>query len=954
MDTYRGLDLEGRPMAHAPWGDSRNDNKKERTGFGPRNIPGTVFGEWIEHFERSGGDVDALVGLLNAHAPAGYEVDRESLVDGNREFGPEYYLYFVMFMKKLLRDFAFTCPVPESGLYSRHHRFYERGMAVGQPWGVDELGKPIAGFGILNISFPIRYIESELGKDADELISWMNRFVDDSFSVSRKFLYGEVDTTRCSYGYVLIFLGLAEAFQNGEGFLYEAFYRSISDGAKTLYADYLNTSPRYAIQSIVAMRNALSGVYRDELSWGVLSLTTQTLVEDELFRRIIGPYVHGVLCSGLPIQCGGLLATLEYVFHSPYSIVLAEPKVYDTDHYGFRIAFRPRIQIGRIAPYLCAVATAWLAGFLYYAVGAGAVEAVASMLVVSLAGFFCLRERAARRRAERRLEASGECGKRQISLLKRTNEELLESRANLERRVRERTAELDEANLRLRTQDEAKTRFFENISHELRTPITLIRSPLESIVGGEYGRTIGRDNRVFGIMHRNVLRLTRLVDDIIRVMKVESGNMNLFPEIIDVAKTMGGFLSEFESSARMKGVTMRMVADEGIAAFVSADPRCLETIAFNLLSNALKYTKPGGSVTVEVSVDPGQGSVLTRVRDTGVGIAESQYSLVFERFKRIYDADRNEYGSCGIGLSLSRELARLQGGDIVFESRVGEGSTFTVLLPAVGSGGMSPAVSVRASGEMRDYIKAGDNDEVPVAVSNLIDGIKTASDGKRPRLLVVDDNRDLVGLLTDLLSAEYDIRVAFDGDEALAVLKNGPLPDVVLSDIMMPFVDGIEFLRRIKEDDRLSSVPIVFLTARAAEEERLKVLRDGAVDYIYKPFSSEALKAKLRSVISIREAARREIERRVLSAIRGDERRGDSLTLQERLDQLAFSPREQDVARCLLEGLSDKEIAKSLGLSAKTVSHHASSVYRKAGVSGRMELSRLVSDYDSLRYASVR
>ena len=428
---------------------------------------------------------------------------------------------------------------------------------------------------------------------------------------------------------------------------------------------------------------------------------------------------------------------------------------------------------------------------------------------------------------------------------------------------------------RLRELDQVKTNFLANVSHELRTPITLISAPLAAIRSGEYGESLPKDHRVFGLIQTNADRLLRLVENLLSITRLEA-RQSLELEALDLSAMVPVYAAEFESLARERGIELSCVCEAGVAA--KADRKALETMVFNLVSNALKFTQTGGRVTIRVGAGAGGESgeaerAFVEVADTGIGIAAEDLSNLFSRYKQVYDKERHHYDGSGIGLSISRELARAMGGDIVVTSEYGKGSVFTLALPRASAEAAEAAVAEREPERSRPLIEksAGKVGERGTAIGA---AVTRAASGNRKTVLVVEDQAELRGFIAEGLAAECAVTQASDGQAAKEELdrlgaEGGNPPELIVSDIMMPRLDGIGLFEHARSSERLAAVPFIFLTAREEPEERLELLRKGAIDYIVKPFSLDELRAKIGSVLGLKEHERRDLAARIQTALEG-------------------------------------------------------------------------------------
>ena len=409
--------------------------------------------------------------------------------------------------------------------------------------------------------------------------------------------------------------------------------------------------------------------------------------------------------------------------------------------------------------------------------------------------------------------------------------------------------------------DRAKTQFFSNVSHEFRTPLTLLLGPIEDALGDAAEPLPPAQHARVLLMQRNALRLQKLVNTLLEFSRVQAGRAQASFAPTDLAALTADLASSFRST--IEGAGMRLTVDcRPLAAPVYVDSSMWEKIILNLLSNAFKFTFDGeirvGLRTV------GKHARLT-VEDTGTGIPADQLPLLFERFHRVEGARSRTHEGSGIGLALVHDLVALHGGEIGVDSVLERGTVFSVTIP-LGSAHL-PAGQLRASaplpaGAARAYVAEADG-WVPPVVAAIEPG------GVRPglgRLLIVDDNADMRVYLQRLLREQWQVTVCENGVEALEAVAR-QAPDLILSDVMMPRLDGFGLLAALRADPATRDIPVMLLSARAGEEARLEGLQAGAEDYLVKPFSGRELSARI-DLLRLRQHARvveRAVSRRTQS-----------------------------------------------------------------------------------------
>ncbi|ATB30467.1 hybrid sensor histidine kinase/response regulator [Melittangium boletus] len=408
-----------------------------------------------------------------------------------------------------------------------------------------------------------------------------------------------------------------------------------------------------------------------------------------------------------------------------------------------------------------------------------------------------------------------------------------------ERRRGERLAELDRA----------KTAFFSNISHEFRTPLTLMLGPLEDMLSNREKPLPDALRESLALVHRNGLRLFKLVNNLLGFARMEAGRATLTYQATDLASFTAELVSHFDSAIQRAG--LRLSVDlSALSEPVWVDREAWEKVVFNLLSNALKYTFEG-SIAVALRQE-GAEAVLS-VRDTGTGIAAQALPHIFERFHRVEGTHARGHEGSGIGLFLVRELARLHGGSVSVRSEVGEGSTFTVRLP-FGSAHL-PQEQVFAAVPFQEtasraapYLEEARGWLGERTPGVLREASSTAPRG--PRVLVVDDNADMRAYLTGILTPFFEVRAVRDGLQALEEARARP-PDLILSDVMMPRLGGFDLLREVRATPALRAVPFILLSARAGQEASVEGLEAGADDYLVKPFGARELLARVRAHLDL-------------------------------------------------------------------------------------------------------
>lgn len=432
-----------------------------------------------------------------------------------------------------------------------------------------------------------------------------------------------------------------------------------------------------------------------------------------------------------------------------------------------------------------------------------------------------------------------------LARMTRANEErfaqLIQAKAEVEQRVEQRTQELSDATRRLsqtlseiQALDHAKTEFFNNVSHELRSPLTLLIAPLEDLVAGR--APPGKIESVFDAMHRNATRLLQLINQLLDLAKIDAGEVKIAPEPVDLPSFARSIVQNFEAAASKKGVLLELHAPSSMAP-VMLDVWWIESAITNLLANALRATKPGKKVRVIVEDEGGDVSVC--VADEGPGIPAADQARVFERFSQ-GDSSARVIGTTGIGLALVREALRLHDGDVKLTSTLGEGATFKLVLPRRhdASGNAGKLQELRASRRPPAMTALDDHGGRPASTE------RAGPDPSAPLALVVEDNLELLEFVADVLELRYRVRAVSRAQDAVALARE-LRPDVVVSDVAMPEMDGYQLCRALRADNATRAIPVLLVTARTEVANVLEGFEAGANDYIVKPFHGRELLARV-------------------------------------------------------------------------------------------------------------
>jgi signal transduction histidine kinase/DNA-binding NarL/FixJ family response regulator len=507
------------------------------------------------------------------------------------------------------------------------------------------------------------------------------------------------------------------------------------------------------------------------------------------------------------------------------------------------------------------------------------------------------------------------------------HEDLKELTSNLEQKVIDRTRQIEDAN-------KQKTDAFINISHEIKTPLTLISNYLENYIKKN------NNSSDLDIVKNNVDKLKRDIINVLDFEKLEKGMPNYdHSQIVDLSEIITMNANLFKEMAIKKGIDLKFTIDDKLYSKIA--PGAIDRITNNLIDNAIKYTETKGKIDISLK---GENENLTlTVTDTGIGISKEMQEHIFKPYFQVSHKKSNIQG-IGMGLSIVKKIVEDVGGQILIDSQQGKGSTFKIIFT-------------------RYDLKEDDT------ISNLVDEKKPTSfqqaeiklnemkyDDNKKTIFLVEDNLQMLAYIHNELLSDYNIINAINGKEGLDKLKSIKKPDIIISDIMMDVMDGYEFFEELKKDNDYNTVPFIFLTAKLLEDDKIKGLKKGAVDYITKPFNIDELKAKLKSLLKVTDALRKEkideFMQRIFDALESNEKlQNKKRTIEdenpdidntELFKNYGISRRQSEIVSLLDQGYERKEIADILKIDLGTVKTHIDRMYKKFEVNNKTDLLNII------------
>lgn len=475
------------------------------------------------------------------------------------------------------------------------------------------------------------------------------------------------------------------------------------------------------------------------------------------------------------------------------------------------------------------------------------------------------------------------------------------ARLSEERRIRleSSNAELESLYAKVKELDEAKTRFFANVSHELRTPLALILGPVERMLGD--ANLTPEQRRQMESVNRNGKTLLKQVNDLLDVARLDAGKMQVRYARLDLTVWFRRIASQFEIAAEQRAIRYRISAPESLHA--QADPDMLERVFINLLSNAFKYTPDGGEIHAELAEDA--VGFRFAVTDSGPGVQPDQRRAIFERFRQADDSSTRKHGGSGLGLAIVKEFVDLHHGFIELDTAADGGAVFAVRMPLAAPPGVEIGEAPKTLGATTQAALVGALHELSAHSMDGADGRALKEMPGRPHVLVVEDNPEMRAFVADTLGSEYNVVTASDGQEGFERTQ-ALHPDLIVTDIMMPRMSGDQLVAAVRTQRLFDSVPILLLTAKSDDTLRVKLLQEGAQDYLTKPFLPQELQARARNLVAAKRAG--DTLRRELASV--------SLDLEGLADEIGVKHRQLQTA------LDATEVAREQAERAGQVKSH--------------------------------
>ena len=934
-----GIDLSNCKMRYEPWtvdkyGKYRIPTKNEiKEIYG---ISGEAVNETLLYFEESNGDTQKLIKLLNDHIIDNrFLTDREKLLDRSRWYNNEYYFYFIMFTKKVIGDYNWHFSKGDNVQLSIYHKIYEYGFLKYVPYGGEEQD---VNYSIVHA---ILKCYTPKGYDFSDYFEWIEALAKEKTMVSFKDTISKLENCLLCNEFNKYLLELSKVSLNKNSMIticYEAF--------DSYDLQSFSFVPEFMLLKVFSfITNKTGNVYEVEIKQTKKNSADFVFkAKDEYNRDKDHIYQTTNNFDENSITLGAFPQIIKKLFKLNKMPEVKNIKGQDTYCCSFTIEWEKRIlSIPYLQLFLCNLLASLfivLNHFYNWNIYSQIILFFIPVNIVLILLRLLKIEKMKRKISDENLFKSNEDNKLRLEEVQKLANELIMEKKELEQKVQERTKNLAEANEKLKELDVAKTNFFANVSHELRTPLTLIISPINEIRKGSYGKNIDKNNNIFLTMQKNTSRLLRLINNILDFIKIEENKMKIHKEKINISSALKIYISQIEPACKNKNLFIKF-KDNTNGVITLIDQSLFETAIFNFLSNALKFTDKGG-ITIELEKADNDYFIIA-ITDTGIGIPEDKKEYIFERFHQIDEKSNRKYEGSGIGLILSKEIIELCNGKIEVESKLGYGSTFKIFLPIE-----KEAIIDNDKIEKIKKINPTIIEEFKTEKKESINEIKPIIKREKT-ILLVEDNIDLQKYISSMLESNYNIIIAKNGLDALEKIRNQNKPSLIISDIMMPEMDGREFYQKIQNNESYKDIPFIFLTARAGENEKISGLKSGAVDYICKPFNIDELVAKVENFISknenIKDTYKNEIHKKVLNLLNEEssDTKFDEFAIEMKFREYNLSKREKEIIILLAEGKETKEIAGKLKINTHTVENHITNIYKKIGVSNKIELFRLLN-----------
>ncbi len=854
IKTIDGLiDLQNRKMIYAPWHmdhDGHNQPASKKEIENTYTISGQAVAEVLDYFEKRAEielgisaeeATSTLIARLNFQMPADrYRVNRIDLKDTGRFYSNEFYFYFIINTKFIMKRQDFHFGENDHIALNNTHKIYEKGTMEYPPFGIFE-NKLIHDVTSANNLMLLIYLEQNLHLDTTDYIILINSFLKKPYQIDRNFYNNEANW--CSLEFIEYGFELFKVFANSDEALYTA--PLVISGTNLKIGRLIANVPESLLfkgfTTTVRKMNDMHECTIKKFSKTRIDLKVR--IKDAFNIKQYGQYLSSGIYNDALVWKGSVSAFMRVIYQEN---LVPESKM-EIQENGFMLSFS-LLETRRIVlvSFLIFIMGGILGVLLVQLLKLSLVISSVSAFILTLLTVLYYQSRRKVALLTKKMNMQFEASREQLEQLEITSQELVKEKLVLEDKVKSRTEELMTLNDKLQLLDQAKTQFFANISHELRTPLTLILGPLDLIIKGEYGEKLScNDERLFSIK-ANTLRLLHLINNLLDYSKIESGKMIVNKQPTELNKVIDYYLATINSAAEARKLNIHFIKNKK-KIITALDRDLFEKAFFNILSNAMKFTPEGGKISISLThyqdKNKREFNVL-KIKDTGIGIPKEKQDLVFERFVQIDGSSNRKYEGTGIGLSFTKEIMEMHDGKIEMKSEMGKGTEFLLYFPY-------------NQEEIKDYQENEITDVKEWLLSDIhfkknnIQQNENISVQKDLSVLVVDDNNDIREFIKNLLKSNYNIFLAENGLKGFESAKKH-LPDIIISDVMMPICNGYEMTKKLKLDPDTKNIPVILLTAKADLDNKIEGLETGADDYLAKPFNQEELLIRIKNLLDNR------------------------------------------------------------------------------------------------------
>lgn len=925
MDGNRKfIDISTRKMVYVPWLLDENLNYKQPSKNAIKEVYGINGQTIIETYSKfliEGGDSDSLLSDLNsALSEFGLRISNDDLFDSLRWYTNEFYFYFIMLVKKNIGNFEWYYSDLADNTLCLNHKIYEAGVLRFSPFGKDCKNINNSLFCII-----LENLKNK-GYQYQDIIDWLDILVSEYTELSYKSDILKLDDLWVSSELFFFFIEFVKVVTNSNNI------NSIIKEIDFNMFISIDTEPEKELKSILGLY--FNNNFQLNITNQKKVIHTEILFDDENFvcnkLKYYKNYTYIIAQIVAGIHSGIYSRKRNQSRIKSYNLIFQD-KSYDI------IIDKKSKRFSYMIPLIFSLITAILFITLpkNYWFDFSLFSSTLFIWIVNLLfdkykqqsrNYSNLKEDVLRLKEKLYYESKENFIKSESEFKKR------ESQYNI---IKNKTDELRKQNYELNEFEKIKSKFYDNVLHELKTPLTLISSPINSIISNQFGDSIDVKNSIFNIIQKNCNRLKVLINMLLNSSKIDNGKMKLKCQETNMVNFCEEQLLLFKHQYESKNVKYTLKTNENLQLISSIDQILFEIVITNILSNAYKFSNDDCEIDIFVNSSYCSQFIEISIKDNGIGIPSDKIEKIFDRFHQIETDSVSPHEGTGLGLSLVKEIVEMHDGQIVVESELGSGSTFTIIIPIIEKRNCD-----LSKPESLTILKPSNLpiNNPTINIANISKDIKN--------ILLVEDNSDLAEYIVSILKEDYQFIYANNGFEALEIIDNEQKIDLIISDIMMPKMDGLTLLNRLFQKGLVSTIPFIFLSAKSNEEDLIKGFNLGAIDYITKPFNFDLLKTKIERIFEYNNSRDNATVAKIkenfnfkLESAFSTSYRDETDSRSDLFEKFNITKREQEIINLVFRGMQDKEIAYELNIVTTTVSKHLANIYGKLNISNRLELT---------------